>query len=233
MILTSSFNYTDLSIQTETPTVVEPGSDVDINLTITALRTCEINHITLEFPDAVFSENLQIEIAQNLVEGQSFEKHLRLTTKEELEGFGEIHINLAYNTPDAPTNTISFANWVSVFTRQLADGATLSDPLRKRLVDVVNTRVRNGHIFLADFVSFFNDFLNVEIPDRIANILSGEFALQDEGLPVDHEKYLLIIKGETTFYGIERLELIYEEHCNESDDKFDMSGAAEVTNPIN
>jgi hypothetical protein len=232
MELSSHFNAPGLQITLTGPTVVAPGEDVVIKLVITAQKNCTIDTLKFNLPDAVFSETNPFEIDQNLEAGQTFEKELLFTTKPGNEGFGEIRFTLNYSLDGSETSKIEFAFWVSVFKRQIADGSELADPLRERLVKVVNSRNRNGHIFLADFVSFFDDFLNIEIPDRIAEILAQEFAFEDEGLPVDQEKYISIINGEFSFYGIEQLELIYEEECNESDDKFDMSAAAEVNNPL-
>jgi hypothetical protein len=232
MELTSHFNAPGLQLTLTGPTVVAPGEDVVIKLMITALKNCSIGTLMFILPDAVFSDTNPIDIGQNLEEGQALEKEFLFTTKPGSEGSGEIEFILHYALGGSETTTTEFANWISVFKREIADGSELSDPLRERLVKVVNSRSRNGHIFLADFVSFFDDFLNIEIPGRIAEILAQEFAFEEEGLPVDQEKYISVINGEFSFYGIEQLELIYEEECNESDDKFDMSAAAEVNNPL-
>jgi hypothetical protein len=232
MELTSQLNSSGLQLTLTGPTVVAPGEDVVIKLMITSLKNCTIDTLNLILPDAVFSDTTPLEIGQSLKEGQTFEKELLLTTKPGHEGYGEIEFTLHYSLGGSETSKMEFASWISVFKRQIADGSELADPLRERLVKVVNSRNRNGHIFLADFVSFFDDFLNIEIPGRIAEILAQEFAFEDEGLPVDHEKYISISNGEFSFYGIEQLELIYEEECNESDDKFDMSAATEVSNPL-
>lgn len=120
--------------------------------------------------------------------------------------------------------------WLSVFKKQEANKEELSSELRKRLIQVVNYRPRNGHIFLANYELFFNDFLNIEIPEGTSRFLSEEFGLPSEGFPVNDELRLEIIHGRFSFYGIEELELLAEEDCNESDDRFDADEAREVKN---
>eukprot|EP01013_Petalomonas_cantuscygni_P033911 TRINITY_DN61178_c0_g1_i1.p3 TRINITY_DN61178_c0_g1~~TRINITY_DN61178_c0_g1_i1.p3 ORF type:complete len:100 (+),score=2.92 TRINITY_DN61178_c0_g1_i1:481-780(+) len=75
---------------------------------------------------------------------------------------------------------------------------------------------------------FFSEFLNIEVPDEIASIINGEMLLEKEGLPVNEELFYAITIGQTQFYGLEKLELIYEENCTDSDDMFDMDDAREV-----
>lgn len=234
MVLTSTYYAYPFQVTLTGPTVVSPGEKVKLNLMVNCLKKCMLTKLHLEFPEVLQTEANTIEIMQELSEGQSFEKEIVLYTRANAEGFGEIHYRLAYQEAEQTAEHLKFTSWISVFKRAHVAASGLSDPLRERLVSVVNARNRNGHIFLADFVSFINDFLNIEIPDRIATILAEEFAFPDEGLPVDREKYIAIIHGEFSFYGIDRLELINEEDCNESDDKFDMSEAAEVNNsPVN
>ena len=84
---------------------------------------------------------------------------------------------------------------------------------------------------MADHVRFFSEFLNVEVTAEIAAILTDELLLEEEGLPVNEEIFYAIVTGQTQFYGMEKLELIYEEYCNESDDNFDTDDAREV--PLN
>ena len=127
----------------------------------------------------------------------------------ELKGGGRVELNKV---------------WISIFwPRTESDPEGLSAEGRRLLVAVVNfvraghDPYRNGHIFLADYVAFFADFLNIQIPEAIARMVSRELDIGLEGLPLDHERRLAIIHGLTSFYGIVRLQLEAEEECVEDD----------------
>lgn len=231
MILHTDHPFPEFIIQTISHTVIQPGESLELKMKFTGLTNCYLKSLEIEVPAAVEPESPSLEIGQDLAEGQSYDLETVFTTKKDREGFGDIRIEILYDDAGGESKTAEFSVWISVFYREIAEYSSLPDPLREKLVQVVNFKPRNGHIFLADFVSFFDDFLNIEIPGKIAALLADEFALDQEGLPVDKEKYISIIRGDVTFYGIEKLELIYEEHCNESNDKFDLSGIQEVTNP--
>jgi hypothetical protein len=231
MLLVTNHSFPEFIAQTEALTVIQPGDSLILKIKYTALANCYLGHLEINLPESVEPQSQYMEINRELTQGEVFDFETVLATSEDREGFGDVRIAVTYNDAGGQSNTVQFAVWLSVFYREVAGNSSLPDPLREKLVKVVNYKPRNGHIFLADFVSFFNDFLNIEIPGKIANLLADEFALDQEGLPVDTEKYIGIIRGDITFYGIEKLELIYEEHCNESNDKFDLSGLREVSNP--
>lgn len=231
MLLQIDHPFPDFIVHTEALTVIQPGESLTLKIKFIGLANFFIKRLETEAPKVVGIESPNLEIGQELAEGQTFNTEIVFETLEDREGFGDITTKVIYNDPNGEIKTALFSVWISVFIREIAEYSSLPDHLREKLVQVVNYRPRNGHIFLADFVSFFDDFLNIEIPQKIAGLLADEFALDQEGLPVDKEKYISIIRGDITFYGIEKLELIYEEHCNESNDKVDLSGIQEVTNP--
>ena len=231
MILQTDHPFPEFIIQTVSHTVVQPGENLELKMKFTGISSCYLKRIEIEAPVAVIPDSPILEIDQELTVEQSYDLATVFKTKKDREGFGDIKIRILYDGESGESKTVLLSVWISVFYREIAEYSSLPDPLREKLVEVVNFKPRNGHIFLADFVSFFDDFLNIEIPGKIAALLADEFALDQEGLPVDKEKYISIIRGDITFYGIEKLELIYEEQCNESNDKFDLSGIREVTNP--
>lgn len=147
------------------------------------------------------------------------------------ESYAELRGSLVFRSGDASeSRTAEWNHWLSIFAQAAAgESEPLSDELRDRLIGVTNARPRNGHIFLADHVRYFADYLNILIPERLAAILAREFGLSDQGLPVDEEQYLLFAQGRRTFYGIEKLELLAEEYCNESDDRLDLDDLREVS----
>ena len=233
MQVTTSHKNEFVQISCSCPSVIQPGEKLQVDLSITALKTCKLDQITWNMDgianSAVKNEKERLELNLDLQEGKSVDQQVIFTTKVGQEGYGEIQMTLYFSALGSTEETFSWNFWISVFKRVTAsDKEALDDDLRKRLVDVVNSRTRNGHIFMADHVRFFSEFLNIEVPAAIAAILSGEMVLKAEGLPVNAELFYAIVIGQILFYGMEKLELIYEEYCNESDDKFEIDDAREV-----
>jgi hypothetical protein len=212
-------------------TVIEPGQQLAFKLTIQPLKPFYLQAVHWQLPEALNSPVPFLDVNQDLTPSIPFQKDILFTSLTGKEGFGEIKFKFNYKT--GGTNIIEQEEviWISVFERKVAGDKQLDDDLRNRLVSVVNFRPQNGHIFLADYASFFDDFLNITVPPHVVKFLSEDFALPNEGLPLDHEQYIRIITGSLTFYGMERLELLFEEDCNESDDRFDFQEATEVINP--
>lgn len=238
MLLTTYHTNNFFHISCAYPSVIQPGEELKISLKITAIKTCELKKVTWNL-DGITNKTVKIDIAylglnQDLLEGKSLDHELIFSTEVGKEGYGEINMTLDFSTVDGLEKAFSWDLWISIFKRVLANNKNaLEDDLRKRLVNVVNARTRNGHIFMADHVRFFSEFLNVEVTAEIAAILTDELLLEEEGLPVNEEIFYAIVTGQTQFYGMEKLELIYEEYCNESDDNFDTDDAREVPlNPI-
>ena len=174
------------------------------------------------------SEELLEHFPITLAANDSFDWEFLIQSSKNQEGFGIIHSKTKLKLEDGESQDIITDTWLSVFKEMLADKEGLSYELRKKLIEVINYRIRNGHIFLANYELFFNDFLNINIPESIARFLSEEFGLPSEGLPVDDEIRYEVIIGKYSFYGIEELEMLAEEDCNESDSRFDADGAREV-----
>lgn len=233
MLLTTFHTDEFFQISCSCPSVIQPGEDLQVNLHMTALKTCKLNKIIWNLEGitnkAAKNDEEHLAINMDVQEGKSVDRKVIFNTELGKEGFGEIQMTLHFSIAGEAENTFHWNFWASVFKKVTADNKkALDDDLRKRLVDVVNARTRNGHIFMADHVRFFSEFLNIDVPDEIAKILNDELLLEEEGLPVNEELFYSIAIGQTQFYGLEKLELIYEENCTDSDDKFDMDDAREV-----
>jgi len=191
-----------------------------------------LGQLLWEIPDdlTLIQQTEPIDFPLSLSAGESWQYEQLFKSEDEQESFGEITGQLVYH-PENSSEVFNaqWKHWISIFPRVVADETVaLSNDLRDRLICVTNARPQNGHIFLAHHVRYFSDYLNIGIPDRLAAILAREFGLSDQGLPVDTEQYLLFCQELRTFYGIEVLELIAEEYCNESDDRFDPDELREV-----
>ncbi|SEJ56060.1 hypothetical protein SAMN05192553_10587 [Cyclobacterium xiamenense] len=222
-----------IQISCTSPSIIQPGEKLLVNLHITALQRCKLDQLTWKLKQitngVVKNEKDGMELSLDLQEGESFEQQVVFTSIPGKEGFGEIPITLHFAPLGSSEKPFSWNLWISVFERVTAnDKEGLNDNLRKKLVDVVNSRTRNGHIFMADHVRFFSEFLNIEVPEIIASMMTEEMLLKEEGLPVNEELFYAIVTGNIQFYGMEKLELIYEENCEESDNKFEIDDAREV-----
>lgn len=228
MLFTTNSGNESVSLQFTAPTVVEPGEKIKATLVLTVKSKIDFQYMGWEFPDSINLEEIEgLEKSRTFEPGDTFEYVVIFGTDKYSEDYGLIKAAFVYSIGSEKVE-LSFEAWISIFKRVKAAVEELSLELRKRLIEVVNFRIRNGHIFLADYNAFFDHFLNIEVPDSVREFLAEEFGLPNEGLPVDPETYLLIIGGLISFYGIERLELIAEEDCNESDDRFDLYAVREV-----
>lgn len=239
MILTTPVATPTVEIQMADRTVIEPGSRLYVKLQIVARQPCTITGLEWNLPKMLRldPESEPMELPMPLDEGQELAVAVIFFADERTEGFGEIEAALHLRAADSEAK-VAWAVWISVFKRAVAreedDTGGLSDPLRDRLLGVVNAvrttddPHRNGHIFLADPVAFFDDYLNIAIPDNLAMVLLERFALPTQGIPVSKDVYQDMALGVKNFYGMVRLELIPEEECEESDDRFDPEDAREV-----
>lgn len=236
MLLTTPVQSPEVDILSTAFTVVQPGDLFSIKINITAKQDCELRDISWQVPQSLAPESNGQQFPVTLAAGESIDIKSDFSTDATREDFGEIRLSISLRV-EAETGgekTVESVTWLSIFTRQTAaDPDQLQMALRQRLLDVVNVRPLNGHIFLADYEAFFTDFLNVEIAAGIAAGLAEEFGLPIEGLPLDAERRMLIIHGKMSFYGIEKLELLAIEDCEESDDRFDPDDARETINQEN
>jgi hypothetical protein len=234
MKLNSKFSNDFLEVIITSSTVIEPEEKAYVHVHWTALQKCSIASVSFEIENApikiLISDELLEHFPMTLAANDSFEWEFPIQSVKDQEGFGIIHSNTELKIESGDSQSLTTDTWLSVFKEMLADKEGLSYELRKRLIDVVNYRPRNGHIFLANYELFFNDFLNINVPESIAKFLSEEFELPNEGLPVDDEIRYEVIHGKFSFYGIEELEMLAEEDCNESDSRFDAEGVREVKN---
>ena len=235
MLLTTTTQIPELGIASTALTVVEPGDAVEVRVVVTASQAVELLDLSWDNPTTLHpnSTRTTISFPASLQAGDVAQGDVVFTTETGHPDFGLMTASLRCRRPDGSETTVSWETWISVFPREQAtDPRGLSDEHRERLVTVVNDRDRNGHIFVANFVSFFSDFLNLVVPPGSVGILSQEFDLEDEGLPVDEETYQLIILGLMSIYGLVRLELLFEEDCPETDEYIDLSGSREVKQEV-
>ncbi len=219
MLLSTPATTSLLDVISTAPTVVQPGERVEVKIRIIAKNDCELLGLGWEAPKSLTQSSVAAGFPVVLQAGQTFNTQTIFITTAQTEDFGEMQAHLRARNGSGEEITVDWTAWISIFTRRKADDPEgLSDELRKRLLDVVNARVRNGHIFLANQVAFCDDFLNIEIPGSTASLISEDPII--EGLPVDPEQRLMIILGSLSFYGFEDIKLLAEEFCPESDDSF-------------
>ncbi len=215
-------------------TAIAPDEALDVALSLSATSDIHLERLSWELPDVLsLAEADGLELPLHLSRGRSWSSRQRFRPSGNEEGFGEIRGSLSYLPEGGSTlQSVAWKQWISIYSRESADEREpLSDELRQRLIEVVNAHERNGHIFLSDHISFFKDYLNILIPEQLARLLSRDFGLADEELPVDPELYQLFRLGQRSFFGIDKLELIAEEYCNESDDRFDPEALQETIHP--
>jgi hypothetical protein len=209
---------------------MQPGERLELGLQIVATRDCEL--LALDWtllPGLTVTGGPPIAFPARLAAGQTLAALAAFQSQAGQELFGELGAVLRYRAAGGPDSTAAWSSWLSVFQRRVADDREpLSDDLRARLINVVNARDRNGQIFIAAPVAFFDDFLNVEVPPARQRLIAAEFRFQEEGLPLSPELYTSFILGEMSFYGIERLELQAEEDCPDEDDRFNAPDVREV-----
>lgn len=226
-IQTDSFKMTATA-----PTVIQPGEEMAVTTELLAAAKVTIDQILWEIPEGLSlrpaDEPGDLPVTLNAGDNRRFKQVF--ISEPERESYGEIRGQIVFHPGDGTEAvTAGWTHWASIFQQVKADETeALSDELRSRLIGVTNARPQNGHIFLADHIRYFADYLHILIPERLAAALSREFGLSGQGLPADEEQYLLFAQGLRTFYGIEVLELIAEEDCNESDDRLDLEGLREA-----
>ena len=235
MLLTTSTQVPELEVASTALTAVEPGDAVEVRLRFAASQQVELLELTWDNPLSLSPDAslTTISLPVTLQSGDDAEGVAVFTTPNGRHDFGLMTASLRLRRQDGTETTVTWEAWLSVFPREQAtDPQGLSDEHRERLVTVVNARDRNGHIFVADFVSFFNDFLNLVVPAGTAGFLSQEFDLEDEELPVDGETYQLNLIGLMSIYGLTKVELLYEEECPETDEFVDLSAFREVKQEV-
>lgn len=226
MLLSTPTHTPLLDVVSTAATVVQPGERLEVKIRVFAKKDCELLGLDWKAPTSLKQLSSQTTFPITLSSGQSFETQVIFSTDAQREDFGEMQANLRARAGSEEL-TINWTAWISVFTRRRADSPEgLSNELRQSLLDVVNARVRNGHIFLADQVAFCDDFLNIEIPVPIASLISEDTII--DGLPIDPEQRQMIILGMMTFYGFDDIKLLAMEHCPESDDCFEHTDDREI-----
>lgn len=229
MLLTTPVRSTFADLAFIAPTVIQPGESAVVAVRVNAIQPCELLALVWNVPPSLkISPTTEPQLPVKLEAGRTFALQATLVSAGQ-EGFGEIQASLQARLASGQAEKVTWSAWLSIFKRQSAAGMEqLSDELRRRLVQVVNARARNGHILIADFVAFFDHFLNIEVPRSIAILVAQEMNLPAEGLPLSPEMFLEIVLGNKRFYGLDSLELIPEEECVESDDRFDPLDAREI-----
>lgn len=230
MNFTEIFEHEVVQVTVSAPTVVEPGSRVRATITLSPGKAVVLEDISWETPGVVYQDTSEVyeSLPVTVEAGAEYTFDVAFYTTEGVEGFGEIEHLLHIKPESGDTVYFTVSHWISVFTTaEPSITEPLSDGYRARLINVVNARPRNGHIFLADSVSFFRDYLNLLIPESFASQLYEIFGVSPDELPVGPEQYEEFRRGTMQFYGIEELTLLAEEDCNESDDRFDATAMKE------
>lgn len=228
MLYTTHASNEFVALRFTAATVVEPGKKISALLELTFYKDLVFQYSSFEFPQSMTMEEIEgLDKPKAFKAGDQLKTSVIFLTDNFSEDFGLIRLALTFQSDQEKIDLVEDV-WISIFKKAKAAEQELSLNLRKRLIDVVNFRPRNGHIFLADYNAFFEHFLNIIVPKTVREFLSEEFGLPNEGLPVDPETYHLIIGGDTSFYGIQKLELIAEENCEESDNRFDAEVVREV-----
>ncbi|HKJ67454.1 MAG TPA: hypothetical protein VKA68_05820 [bacterium] len=231
MELSHTITTDRVTIISTAPTVIEPARPYTVRIRITARQSLTLHALTWETPDLLSEGWLESSASfpLDLEPEDTFQASVVFRIPDDSEGFGEIQLQLTGDSSESGAFELDWAHWISVWQPAKPDAREpLNDQLRRRLIQVVNHRPRNGHIFLANWVAFFRDYLNITVPEAAASSIAEEFGLPAEGLPVEPEVYEDIARGKVTFYGIDSLELLAEEDCVESDDRFDADGVREV-----
>lgn len=234
MELTLVQNQDHITVQATCPTVVRPGDDVYVRLNIQTQAPIQIIALRWNTPVALTPEPQVTPFPLSLSANSGQEIVQIFHTDTNSEAFGEIEVTMEYRAGSAVESAIMlWRHWISVFRRVTEDDAAgLSGDSRDKLVGVVNARLTNGFLYMADFVKFFDHYLNIDIPSHLATRIAKELDLLKQEIPVDEETFHRIAIGEVSFYGIEKFELIPEEECEESDDRFDADAIREVVHPV-
>jgi len=262
MLLSTSTNTEELAVQSIAPTAVEPGDAFTVRVAVAAHRKSELLDVEWVVPDGVTADGpsggTSDGLPRVLEPGAPYDIEYAFSTAREYETFGRIAWTLRFRRQGGEERAASWSACIGIFPRAVARARRpLSDELRHRLITAVNFDASNGHAFLLDFCAFFDDFCNVEVPTEIADKISEELGLADQGLPlpaaqapsdqaapwvfdgeiafdvyvpdIRKEQYVKAVLGQTRVYGIERLELVPEEECNDSDARFDLRAASDAT----
>ncbi len=233
MEVTITSKEEQFTIQATCPTVITPGKEIRIVLNLTTITPIEIISLNWKVLPSFSPGSVSVQFPLSIGANMNLDFILTFKTNDHQEEFGEIEAILTYRNASSIQNMDArWKHWISVFNRVKEDDAAgLSPDSRKKLTSVVNTRLTNGFLYMADFTRFFNHYLNIEIPEPLATRISKELNLTQEGLPVEEEMFTRIAMGEVRYYGIEKFELIPEEECVESDDRFDPEELREVLHP--
>ncbi len=243
MLLTIDQEVPPLRVHATTPTALAPGEAFTQTLSVYSSTTIWLHAIEFVTPDgvAVDEDSYSDIFPYHLHANDTVQFEVAFGTQVGNETFGTIngHVYFSQFHPEEATSqqardeeqSIHWQNWVSVFQRAHAFyPQPLSNALRQRLMDVTNSHPRNPHIFLADFVRYFDDFLNIRIDEAAAASIAEELPFATQGVPLAPETRLLIAQGKMQFYGIEDFTLLAEEECDECDDVFQSSGTSDVDN---
>ena len=232
MELAQPFESPEINGSVSCETVIEPGNDLTLKVNVFAQEKVSINDINWNHPAALTLDTIDPTFPLTIDAGQSALITVLFKSAPGIEDFGDIELKILFLTSNSSNlKSLVVEHWISIFERAAAAASGLDLVLRKRLVDVVNFKLQNAHIYLGDFERFFDHYLNIEIDRRIADLIREEMTMSLRELPVDEETWHLINIGRTTFYGIKEFELIPEEECNESDDRFDPNGLKENEHP--
>lgn len=220
-----------LKLSSAAPTVIGPGEPYLLKWRLTAEQPVQL--LGVEWAAGAQLPPLPPAgppgFPYTLAAGELLELDLQLSPALHGEGFGWVNLALRLR-PDgaAGEQALEWRHWLSVFPREsTGEGPALSGPHRGRLIGVVNADAQNGHIFLADYLSFFREYLHLDIPESIAGQILEGLGIPTEDLPLSEEDFLDIARGAKSFFGLDRLELLPEEEGEECEDCYEFEHLAE------
>ncbi|SMO52856.1 hypothetical protein SAMN06265379_102272 [Saccharicrinis carchari] len=228
MILTTPIETAYLTGTVKGDTVINPGETLSYTIHLNFRKTVKLLHIKWSYPNVLVSETDSMEIGEIFEEGLDYDTQIQLLSKDETEGFGKVEFSFALATMDDEVTIEKVQILISVFKKTLADVSEMSEYLQERYLWWANDNLHHANILLADGLRCMEDFMHIEFPPELKEILSADLEFNAMGHPVDYEDYRAIILKKKELYSIKDVVFYRDNYCNESNDKFDISAAQET-----
>ena len=116
MVLTTPTATPTVEIQTTAPTVVAPGTRINVTLQIRALQACELTSLAWKTPETIGldPDAEPPALPASLQEGDTLSFTVVFLTDPEREDFGELEAVLRIRAAGSDTE-VAWAVWISVF----------------------------------------------------------------------------------------------------------------------
>lgn len=228
MILKTPIETSYLTGTVKGDTVINPMETLSYSIHLNFRKTIKLLRISWSYPDVLVSEIDAMDIGEVFEEGQDYDVHIELISKNNTEGFGAVEFDFAFETMDGEVINEKVHILISVFKKTLADVTEMSEYLQERYLWWANDNLHHANILLADGIRCMEDFMHIEFPPELKEILSADLEFNAFGHPVSDEDYVAIILKKKNLYAIKDVVFYRDDYCNESDDKFDMSAAQET-----